>query len=59
MGNEAQVQPLVTSLIRQLRRLVERTGHAVTRLSDEADEIWEPFLVDEPAMVAAAVRTEA
>ena len=53
------MHPLLTSPMRKLRRLARRGGDALTRLSDEADEIWEPFLLDEPIVATAARRREA
>lgn len=49
------MQPLLSSLILPVRRFVELTGDALTRLSDDADQIWEPLLVDDPIVPAAAV----
>lgn len=46
-GNERFVHPLASSLLLLLRRLVELPGRALTNLADEADEIWEPFLLDD------------
>lgn len=44
------MHPPASSLFLLLRRLVELPGRAVTNLADEADEIWEPFLVEDARM---------
>lgn len=49
-GKRTAVDPL-RSLLRATQHLLDLPAELARRCSDETDEVWEPFLVDDPAEV--------
>jgi len=52
-GNGAAVADITRPVLPFVRRLFAAPAGALIRLSDDADEIWEPLLTDRPGLPPA------